>query len=229
MKGTILISSGQLIGNKKYQEDAIRIFNDECIVVADGVGDLHHGEIASAFVSETAIWAYMHVRQRPYYWEDKHLFLQRIFRTSNLALWNKSREPEYRDGLASTLCVTIIGDKKIWIGNVGDSRVYFGRDGLIDELISPESQKNILVSMALGYQRTRVLPRFTSEEFLPGDICIIMTDGVADFVTEVDLRTAISISKNTPECVNQSVDYLLTAAVNGQSHENMSVCVIKKV
>ncbi len=211
----------------KPQEDCVTIFNSECIAIADGVSVMPHGDIASSFVCETAIWAYKHVRQRPYYWEEKTKLLQRIFRTTNLSLWQKRKESDFEDGLASTLCMAIFGKHKFWIGAVGDGRVYLIREGLVEELVSPESQSSLQIPMALGYQKTGILPRLVSERFIAGDVLLLATDGASDVLTEEDIRSACEIIGDTQKSCEDGVQYILKRSLERGSKENGSVCMVK--
>ena len=224
-----IIAHSQLVGAQSDQEDTILQFNAECIAIADGVSAMPHGKVASTFVSDTAVWCYKHVRQRPYYWEDKSKLLKRIFKTSNLALWQKRKEAEFAGGLASTLSVIILGIKKFWIGTVGDSRSFLIREGLIEELIPPEDQSSIRIPMALGFERSGIVPRITSDVLLSGDVLILATDGVSDVITEEDLRLAYDVIGQTQESCMQAVLHILTQANDHGSRDNMSVCVIRKL
>src|SRR3989304_8104996 len=86
VRDTVIFAGSQLPGTQKLQKDYFINFSDECFVVADGVSDIH-GEAAAKLAADTAIWGYKHVRQRPFYWADKRRLLKRIFRSSNLTLW----------------------------------------------------------------------------------------------------------------------------------------------
>lgn len=219
----------QIQGARPQQEDHIHLFESQCIALADGVGAMPNGEIASAFVCETAIWGYKHVRQRPYYWENKIKLLQRIFRTTNLALWQKRKESAFREGLASTLCLAILGAVKIWIGIVGDSRVYLIREGLVEELVNPESQREEHIPMALGFVRTGIIPRYVSETLVSGDVILLCTDGVSDVITEEDIRMLFEMSGTSEESCKKSLQFIIQQAQYRGGTDNMSACLIKKI
>src|SRR3990167_8511195 len=97
---SIIFAASQLQGMRETQEDYFVNYNDECFVICDGVGGLPHGEVASKLACDTAVWAYKLVRQRRTYWKDRKLFLKRIFRTTNITLWQKQREEEFEGGMA---------------------------------------------------------------------------------------------------------------------------------
>ena len=94
-------------------------FTDECFIITDGVRSLPHAKEAEALTAETALWAYRVVRQRPFYWKEKLPFLKRIFRSTNLRLWQKRRDPGFDAGLASALMVLIVIQDYFWLGSAG--------------------------------------------------------------------------------------------------------------
>lgn len=223
-----VVVSLQQQGNKLKQEDSIAIFDSQCLALAEGVEVMNHGHVASEFACETAIWCYKHVRQRPYYWDDKIKLLHRIFKTTNLSLWQKRKEKIFSDGLASTLCITILGPVKIWVGVVGNSRIYLIREGLVEELVPPESQQSQIIPMALGFVRSGIIPRCASERMISGDLLLLCSDGVSDFISEEDIRICSEFVEVTKDSCMKAVGSLLSLASERGSNENASVCMIKK-
>lgn len=225
----IVFAGGQLQGGRPSQEDFFVNFNDECFVVADGVGGLPHGDVAARLGAETAIWGYKHVRERPFYWADKKLFLKRIFRSSNLAVWQKRREYGFEAGLASTLTVAIVGVQNIWVGSVGDSGILLYRDGLIDFLTPTDLDETGRLTNALGLKRLGLVPHIAVEKFIPRDVLLLATDGVLNFVSEDQLRATFEVSGDTTDSVSTAVLHLLKTAQENGSTDNMTVCMVKKI
>lgn len=211
------------------QHESISVYKDECIAIAQGITTQPYCSEAAIFTSETALWCYKHVRQRPFYWEDKAKLLQRIFRTSNLALWQKKKDPMYREGIAATLLVAILGVQKIWIGSIGNGVAYFIREGLIEEISQSEIAVSSKTPQTLGVVRSGLNLRTTSETVLPGDMLIVATDGVNNFITEDDLRCAFDIAATTQESCMRSAIFLLEKSVERGSVSCKTVCIIRKV
>lgn len=219
---SILFAGSQLIGKQEVQADYFTNFNDECFVVSDGVKSMSHGEVAAKLASDTAIWGYKHVRHRPFYWADKCRLLRRIFRSTNLAVWQKRRETGYGDGLATALSVAIVGPTKIWVGSVGDSAVLLYRESLIDVLTPSDSD-------ALGLRRLGLVPHVAVSEFLSGDILILASSGVMNFVSEEQIRVVCEVAGETTETITNAVVHLLRTAEENGSNDNMTVCIIKRI
>jgi serine/threonine protein phosphatase PrpC len=214
---------------RKMQEDYIGNVNDECFVVADGVGGMPHADTAAIVAGEAALWGYKHIRLRPFYWADKRLLLKRIFRSSNMTVWQKRREHGFETGLATTLSVAIIGLQKIWVGSVGDTSILLYREGLIDFLTPLDIDTSGNLTNALGLKRLGLVPHVTVEKFLPRDILLITTDGVTDYVKEEELRVTLELIGDTTQSVSDGASQLITIAQDHGSTDNMTVCMIKRV
>jgi serine/threonine protein phosphatase PrpC len=225
----VLFAGSQLQGGKTLQEDFFINFNDECVVVSDGVSETARADIASELASETAIWGYKHIRQRPFYWADKKLFLKRIFRSVNMTIWQKQREHGFEQGLATTLSVAMIGTHALWVGSVGDTGILLFREGLIDVLTPPDVDELGRLTNWLGKKRLGLVPHIAVEKFLPGDILLLATDGVLNHVSEDQLRATFEVSGSSTDSLTTAVVHLLKTAQENGSEENMTACMIKKV
>ncbi len=228
-KQSVLFAGSQLQGVKESQEDFFINFNDECVVVTDGVGGIPHGDVAAKLAAETAIWGYKHIRTRPFYWSDKKLFLKRIFRSANMTVWQKRREYGFEAGLATTLSVAMIGEQNIWVGSVGDSGMLLFRDGLIDILTPSDVDDMGRLTNALGLKRFGLVPHIAVEKFLPGDILLLATDGVLNYVSEDQLRATFEVSGNSIDSLTTAVVHVLKTAQENGSQDNMTACMIKKI
>jgi PPM family protein phosphatase len=226
---TFIYASCQNKGTRKKQEDYIGNVNDECFVVADGVGGMPHGDTAAIVASEAAIWGYKHIRLRPFYWADKRLLLKRIFRSSNMTVWQKRREAGFETGLATTLAVAIIGLQKIWVGSVGDTSIFLYREGLIDFLTPIDADSLGNLTNALGLKRLGCIPHVAVEKFLPRDILLIATDGVTGYIKEEEMRATLEAIGDTAQSLQDGASQLIKIALDHGGTDNMTVSLIKRV
>jgi serine/threonine protein phosphatase PrpC len=225
----IIFAASQLFGGRVVQEDYFTNFGDECFVIADGVGGSPHGDVAARLASETAAWAYRHVRHRKFYWADKKLFLKRIFHTANLTVWQKQREIEYKTGLATTLLVSIIGPQNIWVGSVGDSCAYIYHEGALTKLTRDEVDELGRLTRVVGNKRTGLIPQIVVRKFCPDDCLVLATDGVTKYIADRDIITACAKTGVTTDSIQKSVQYLLNKAQKNNSTDNMTVCMVKRI
>src|SRR3989344_826626 len=227
---TLIFAACQRRGERETQEDYFLNFNDECFVLADGVGTLPHGEVAAKLASETAIWAYKHIRQHRYYWLDKKLFMKRIFRSTNLTIWQKQREVDFREGLKTTLMVVIVGEKTYWLGNAGDSSAWLFHDGVMKKLTKDKDRSvGEPKRGVLGDRRLGLIPEFVSGPFKRNETLVLATDGCANYLTPSDLDTSVERSGSTIEEATNAVTALITSAEANGSEANMTAVIIKRV
>jgi serine/threonine protein phosphatase PrpC len=203
--------------------------NDECFIIADGYPGLPHAKEAEQLTCETALWAYNVVRQRPFYWGEKLRLLKRIFRSTNLTLWQKRRDPGYDAGLASALTVLIAIGDYFWLGSAGNCNSFLFRDGLIDVLTKRDVDDEGMLTKAVGFARKQLIPAMHSEKLLENDIILLATDSVINFVSEDQMRGILEEVGTTNESLQIAVDKLISIAKVAGSEESMSVCMVKRI
>ncbi len=231
-KNTIIFAASQLRGTRDRQEDYFINYNDECFVLTDGVGGIPHGEVAAKLAAETAIWGYKLIRQRPFYWVDKAKLIRRMIRSTNLTIWQKQREPEFNDGMATTLITLITSTTKFWIGSVGDSRAYLLHEDKLSLLTHDDVDSQGLLTKAVGFQRLGLVPQIIIKRFFVNDTILLASDGLTDGVSEEEIRTALSHAGETTQSVTEVVVELLsTAEQNSPSSmvDNMTAVLVKRV
>lgn len=228
-KDAISFSFAQSQGSRSRQEDFFGNFKDECFVLADGIGGLPHGDVAAKLAGETAIWAYKQVRLRKGYWADKRLLVRRIFRSTNLTIWQKKRETGFTDGLATTLLVAIVGPTTIWVGSVGDSSAWVFHNGNLLRLTREDRDSAGNLTRALGYKRLGLLPNASQQRFLPGDLLILTTDGVTSILSPKELSILVKSAGDTPESLSTTTQEIVHKAHTLGGKDNMTVYLIKRI
>lgn len=226
---SLLFAASQLQGTRESQEDYFVNFNDECFVVCDGVGGLPHGEVASELAGDTAVWAYRHVRQRRTYWLDKKLFLKRIFRSTNITLWQKQREPGFEDGMGTTMLVCIVSDRRFYIGNVGDSAAFLMHDREMTKVTHEDRDSEGRLTKVVGTTRYGLAPSIVSGDFLAGDSMILVTDGVARVMESMKCSEFFEHVEKDARQLSDAATSILQFAESQNVTDNMTVCLIKRV
>ncbi len=204
-------------------------FNDECFLITDGVASLPHAREAEELTAETALWAYKVVRQRPFYWKEKLPFLKRIFRSTNLRLWQKRRDPGFDLGLASALMVLIVIQDYFWLGSAGNCNSFLYRDGLIDVLTKRDVDDELEITKAVGFSRKLLVPTMHSEKLLEHDCLLLATDSVVNFITEDEMRRVFEQIGTTNESLQSAIDRLAEIAQKAGSHDTQSLCIVKRI
>ncbi|MGB3328799.1 MAG: protein phosphatase 2C domain-containing protein [Thermomicrobiales bacterium] len=172
------------------------------LAVADGMGGLERGEVASKLAIE--LLGDLFARERP---ADIALALKQAYRRANDAIYAESRKSGDAGQMGTTLVAAIIHGKYATIANVGDSRAYLMRanqltqitmdhslvsdqmkDGKIDAEQARKSPQRNLLTHALGAepQLDRKLPSIYEVSLLPEDRLLLCSDGFYDVMQNQD-------------------------------------------
>lgn len=228
-KETILFAAAQDAGNNRVQQDYFLNFNDECFVLADGLSTRKSSEAASKLACETAIWGYKHIRQHRFYFQDKKRFMKRIFRSTNLAVWQKQKEIGFEHGIATTLLVVMIGAKHYWVGHAGDTSAWYVHAGIAKKLTTDHTDSKGVLQKAVGFKRLGLLPDFATGELPKGDMMLLMTDGLEKYLTSSHIATVIDTPIIDTADAHKRTTALIEAAKREGSTSNMTVVLIARV
>ncbi len=211
-------------------------------IVADGMGGHKSGEIASA----TAIDIIRdHIKS---YLTDEFLeqtvkgILFEAFNRANREIYKKSTSDYDCEGMGTTATVVLIVEDKFYIGHIGDSRAYLFRNkelrqitedhSLVAELVKNGSitereamkhpRKNI-ITRSLGNDETVKVDIF-SMDFKKGDMIILCTDGLTNFVDKNELQRLLIEEEDCFEVCNN----LVSLANKRGGYDNITVLIVKK-
>ncbi len=224
-----------------FREDTpgLRLFREGALVcVADGLGGHVAGDIASKLA--VSIIKDMTRQESPPAPEDESAVDEReegplpIMRASiqkaNDSIYQTNRDlVQDKRPMGTTVLAALIQPRKVYIGNVGDSRCYHIRDGEIiahtedhswvDEQVklglmskaeaSTDRRKNI-VTRCVGTH-----PDITVDTYrwhiVPGDMLLLCTDGLVNMVSDEDIKaefrkrgTAAEIAQRLVQMANEN-------------------------
>ncbi|MBI5449649.1 hypothetical protein HY948_05040 [Candidatus Gottesmanbacteria bacterium] len=174
-------------------------FEDECFFLADGVPGTELADVASRLAIENALWAYKLVRQRQSYWLNRDLFVRRIFRSTNIALWQKHREDGYAAGLYASLLVCMFRGNNYWIGSTGSLASYLFRDGVLTVLAESDIDATGNVTKMVGRDRFGLVPAIANGPFKIGDTIFLASRSVVQSLSPDELKNILAGVGNTKE------------------------------
>ncbi len=193
--------------------DGIKLF-----ILADGMGGYAGGEIASRLAVECTR-SYI-CNNFPNILKEKEEITDLIrssIEYANLRVHEKAQEdPELKD-MGTTLDVVIVYGSRVYVGHVGDSRVYRIRKNIIRKLTTDHSyvekliqegsitkeeaynhpKKNMLMK-ALGCS-SLVEPDVFCKGFLKDDILLMCSDGLTNMLLEEEIYQTLLDSPDHPE------------------------------
>jgi serine/threonine protein phosphatase PrpC len=205
-------------------------------VLADGVGGMQRGEVASRLAVETALKTF---QEAPGEQTPQHLITQ-MFNTANVAVYDKGLENQGKARMATTLAVVVLRNNEITVGNVGDSRVYLVRKATIKQLSTDHTyigmqQKFGLISEqeAKTSENRSILTRSVGNEpvirvdventlVFKGDKVVLCSDGLYAHVADSEI--ADIVSRLSPA---QACRQLVALAEQRGTDDNLSVQVIQ--
>lgn len=215
-------------------EEQIKLF-----ILADGMGGYNGGEIASSLAT-TSVKNY--ISNNFYKIEhDKESILNLIKNAveyANMIVYEKSKEDKELEGMGTTLDVCLIYNNRVYIGHVGDSRVYRIRKEFIRKLTVDHSyvqelvkdgtitkeeaynhpKKNMLMK-ALGCT-AYVEPDVMVKGFIKDDILLMSSDGLTNMLKDEEIYNII---KENPELASEK---LVQRANELGGYDNITVVII---
>ena len=126
------------------EDEAERLQRGAIAVMADGVGGLQKGEIASRMAGELALAAFKRINPA----NMPKQILRQIFEAANLQVYETGMAGQ-NGRMATTLSVCIFREKELSIGHVGDTRVYIVRQERMRRLTEDHSYTAMQVKLRL--------------------------------------------------------------------------------
>ncbi len=199
------------------------------IAVADGMGGHKAGEVASALAIRTT--------------EEKvsktsHLDIRDIFNSANEKIINHANlHDKICSGMGTTLSLGVLRRERLYIGHIGDSRIYLIRDGdiklltkdhsLVAELvekgeIKPEQAESHpqrhIITRALGIDE-QVLLDESEAMILVQDILVFCTDGLTNLVNNQEIKETLLSAAN----LQDGAECLVNLANQRGGHDNITI------
>ena len=231
---------------REINEDAFYISNSldevQLYMLADGMGGYKGGEIASKLAIQSAK-NYIENNFKEIE-KDKESIIQLIgcsIEYANMVVYEKSKEQKELSSMGTTLDICLIYNNRVFIGHVGDSRVYrirkefmrkltqdhsyvqkLVKDGTItQEEAAHHPQKNMLMK-ALGCNAF-VEPDVMVKGFLKDDILIMNSDGLTNLVPQEEMF------KSAKKNIEQATKDLVQMANDNGGYDNITIIVIKNI
>ena len=207
--------------------------------VADGVGGLDLGEVASA----TAVKVVTDEFRQAQAGSMLPGLLPRLLQHANAAVHDLRLEREYRGKhMATTIVACALRYDQAVISHVGDSRCYLIRGGKVRQItddhtwvaqqrklglisaedIATSDARHVLIR-SLGPEMF-VSPDTTSVSVQPGDVLVLCTDGLHDEMPESEMAAIVSQPKKDAE---EIVRELVARAVERDGNDNTTAQVIR--
>ncbi len=204
-------------------------------LVADGMGGHKAGEYASRFTVDTIVESVKASRET-----EPVAIMKEAVTKANELLIEEARADEKKSGMGTTIVVATILGKKLYVANVGDSRLYLvnreisqiTRDhSLVEEMVrlgemdkaeaKDHPDKNV-ITRAIGAIPDVVID-FFEVELEEEDTVLMCSDGLTNMIEDEDIKKIILTQRDIAEKAEKLV---MTANENG-GKDNITVVVIE--
>ena len=232
MAGKLSISLGQSSdkGIKNQNEDSYGVLCPEdslldskgiAAIVADGMGSCSHPKEASEYCVKGFFSDYYSTADS---WTVKTSGAK-VLTALNSWLYGKSTNDQVR-AYVSTFSALVIKSTTAHLFHIGDSRIYRFRGGNFEQLTQDHrvwfSQEKNYLSRAIGIDLHLDID-YKTVEVEVGDLFVMTTDGVHDYVSDKHLRQMLS-SKSDLDVI---ADTMVSAALDNDSHDNVTCQILR--
>jgi PPM family protein phosphatase len=229
-------------GGRAYNEDACGHWHSDrhlCCVLADGAGGHGGGDVASRIAVETLLNTFA---ESPT--EDGEQLAELVWATNQAVLDQRSADTRLRDMHTTVVCLVIdFLDRSAHWSHVGDSRLYWFRDGkLLDRTLDHSLVQSLINAGVLTPEQARDHPRRSelqsalgtrpedlqvgasggSVDVEAGDAFLLCSDGLWEFVADAVMEQALTVAKNPAEWLETLEAAVREGARHRTSHDNFS-------
>lgn len=212
----------------------------ELFILADGMGGYNGGEIASKLATQaTKSYIENNFNEAKNNKDSILELIKNAIEYANMVVFEKSKNEKELEGMGTTLDICLIYNNKIYIGHVGDSRIYRIRGEIIRKLTKDHSyvqqlvedgtitreeanhhpKKNML-TRALGCT-AYVEPDVRARNLEQNDILLMCSDGLTNMVEEKEIYQMVK------EDVQTAPQKLINLANEAGGYDNITVITIK--
>lgn len=243
---------------REGNEDALLIHESAGLyVVADGMGGHNCGEVASQFAVEALMAFYdsddilgkvkaAHRRSTSQVPKPKRdpshhaLRLRKAVESANISVFRLSQQHEALRDMGTTVVATAFAGSRMYVANVGDSRVYRLRSGKLKQLtedhslvneylkmnmLRPEDvetfpYKNVIVRAVGLHEKVGV--DITWSNIKAGDMVLLCSDGLTDLVRDPEIESVMNRSSGPRDACHG----LTELAKDRGGHDNITCLVM---
>lgn len=233
---------------RELNEDSFNVLDGSSrepvsFIIADGMGGHNSGEVASKMavdlITSDLLQASGYIdKDRP----DITDKLKDIVTSTNEKIYEASLREESNMGMGTTLTMAVVHEDKLFIGHIGDSRLYIIRDGamkqlttdhtFVDELVRSGSltneeaathPKKNLLTRALGCSGSLEVDVFECS-IKNNDVFLMCTDGLTNSLTENEIMETVVAGED----LQTACDKLISKANGNGGEDNITVILFKR-
>lgn len=216
--------------------------NGHCLIaaVADGMGGHAGGQIASEIAVQVLQSQVGALDRAPEPTAAARL-LRAVYETANREILDRAAADLELADMGTTMVTAVVNDSSLTLANLGDSRAYLLRNGVLGQMTVDHSwreearQHNMseeeismspfreTITRSLGVDDAVKLD-LVDVRLRPGDRILLCSDGVHDLLTDAEIRSALASPDGPEETSRRLID-----EANAAGGYDNSTCVLVHV
>ncbi|MEZ4394071.1 MAG: protein phosphatase 2C domain-containing protein [Polyangiales bacterium] len=210
------------------------------LAVCDGMGGALAGEVASQMAVDV-VHAIVQDGATP---ADEDGFAQKLVaavQEAGARIYLAAKTNRNQHGMGTTATVAGVSGRKVFIGQVGDSRAYLLRRGRLRQITKDQSLVSKLIEAgqltedeAESYEHAHIILQAlgTSDavcvdlsyaDLRKGDMLMLCSDGLSGLATHEQIREIMTAGESPKDCAEQLTD----CANDGGGHDNITVIIAR--
>lgn len=221
------------------------------LVVADGMGGMNAGEVASELAIETVREYFALENLTPEVTKSRfsiEKYMNEVVVAADARIKREARNNPASRGMGTTIVIAWILDGKLYVSWCGDSRAYiYNPEAGLHQITKDHSYVQSLVDKgalsreeAFDFPDSNIITRSLSDgtakakpeslvkpyELCNNDIVLLCTDGLNGMIRDAEIEAVI---RNNEHDMSLLVDDLIQAACDAEGSDNVTICLCKIV
>lgn len=242
-----IVSAGNTnIGRKRKvnQDSFLMEPKHKLFVVADGMGGHAGGETASKLTVETVIQSILGDKASKLGSAAEDMVMGAVHR-ANTAVYSTAEKDKALTGMGTTVVTMYFANDKLYVGHVGDSRVYMAKKNLIWQITKDHSLVNEklkagvitreqmkrdksrnVITRSVGFESS-VLVDVYQKEVSPGELYFACSDGLSGMMEDGEMLQIIDELGWGTDDLNPLVNKLIEKANEHGGDDNVTVVAVR--
>lgn len=224
------------------------LLDTECVVsargyvfaVCDGMGGAAAGEVASQLAVDLV---YQALADAPSSEDHDALAfsLVRAIEEAGRKIYHEARADRTRRGMGTTATVAALMDERLFLGQVGDSRGYILRDGVLTQVTRDQSLVNQLIEAgqlsqdeAETFEHNNIILQalgtaegvqvdLTYVDLRADDILLLCSDGLSGMIRDAEIKDILQHMRDPESACRELIERANAAG----GHDNTTVIVVR--
>lgn len=230
-------------------EEVITLGENGCVlVVADGMGGMNAGEVASELAVEGIKAAFSKVEELSSLVKsaDKiESFLKKAVVEADASIKKRLKEDPSTSGMGTTIVLVWVVNTTAHVVWCGDSRAYLFKpdsgiirltkdhsyvqelvdSGKLDAELAFDHPNSNIITRSLGDSPTKAQPDYVCRELQKDDVLLLCSDGLCGLCRDEEIGNVMAASEDLGACR----DNLIEAALNAGGYDNVTVALMKVI